>query len=46
MLQKSNKFDIGDFVLSKSGWQSSPLVKEHDLKKIERSAIPGALFLF
>ena len=39
----SNKFDIGDLVLSKSGWQSSPIVKENDLKKIDKRIDPLSL---
>ena len=39
----SNKFDIGDLVLSKSGWQSSPTVKENDLKKIDKRIDPLSL---
>ena len=40
---KSKKFEIGDHVLSKSGWQSSPIVKDNDLKKIDKRIDPLSL---
>ena len=40
---KSNRFEIGDLVLSKSGWQSSPIVKDNNLKKIDKRIDPLSL---
>ena len=40
---KSKSFEIGDLVLSKSGWQSSPIVKDTDLKKIDKRIDPLSL---
>ena len=40
---KSKRFEIGDLVLSKSGWQSSPIVKDTDLKKIDKRIDPLSL---
>ena len=40
---KSKRFEIGDLVLSKSGWQSSPIVKDTNLKKIDKRIDPLSL---
>ena len=40
---KSKWFEIGDLVLSKSGWQSSPIVKDTNLKKIDKRIDPLSL---
>ncbi len=40
---KSKKFKIGDLVLSKSGWQTTPVVNENNLKKIDDRIKPISL---
>ena len=40
---KSEKFKIGDLVLSKSGWQTTPVVNENNLKKIDDRIKPISL---
>lgn len=40
---KSKKFKIGDLVLSKSGWQTTPVVNENNLKKIDDRIEPISL---
>ena len=40
---KSKRFEIGDLVLSKSGWQSSPIVKATNSKKIATRIDPLSL---